>query len=129
MSSMSATAIVSAPRPSSRQSSSPRYTVVLPPRPSTTVYIRRRLLAGALAIAIAVVGWAGAGNVLANREGVPASTLTVRPESSYVVRSGDTMWSIADRFRGDAGQLDYVDALIAANGGSELQVGQRIQLP
>jgi len=111
---------------------SPRYTVVLPattPRPSTTVYVRRRLLVGAIAVAIAVVGWVGAGNVLANRGGVPASTLTVRHESSYVVQAGDTMWSIAEQFRGEDGQAGYVDALIDANGGSGLQVGERITLP
>jgi LysM repeat protein len=116
--------------------SSPRYTVVLPgaerlahSQPSTTVYIRRRLLAGAIAVAIAVVGLVGAGNVLANRGGVPASTSTVRPDSAYVVRAGDTMWSIAAAHRGEAAQVDYVDALIEVNGTSLLQIGQQIILP
>jgi Tfp pilus assembly protein FimV len=114
------------------------YTVVLPARlsaqgrqvrPATQVYVRRRLLVVFVLVAIVVALVAGAGNVLANRGGAPASTSAVRPAQTYVARSGDTMWSIALAHRGAASQADYVDALIAVNGGVAVQVGEVITLP
>jgi LysM repeat protein len=112
----------------------PRYDVLLParladPRPSTLVYVRRRLLVALVAVAVVAVVVLGAGNVLANRGGDPASTSAVRPATTYVAHAGDTMWSIASRFHGAAGQADYVDALIEVNGGVALQVGQVVRLP
>ena len=112
----------------------PRYTAVVPSRlaeahPSTTVYIRRRLLVGAVLATIVAVLALGAGNVLANRGGAPASTSTVRPAASYLVRPGDTLWSIAEAHRGPVSQVDYVDALVSANGGTMLQIGEVITLP
>jgi LysM repeat protein len=72
---------------------------------------------------------AGAGNVLANRGGAPASAAAVRPASTYVVQPGDTLWSIAAANHGEASQSTYVDALVSVNGGASLQVGQVITLP
>ena len=114
------------------------YAVVIPPRlrhepieqvPTTTVYLRRRLLVGVVLLAIVVAVFFGAGNVLANRGGAPASTSTVRPGSTYVAQPGDTMWSIASTHRGQSGQSSYVDALVELNGGASLQVGQVVLLP
>ena len=108
------------------------YAVVLPPHTTantTTVYLRRRLLVGMVLLAIVVAVFFGAGNVLANRGGAPASTPTVRPGSTYVAHPGDTMWSIAATHHGDVGQADYVDALVELNGGAALQVGQVVVLP
>lgn len=98
-------------------------------RPSTRVYVRRRLLVSLVFVAVVVALVAGAGNVLANRGGAPASTSAVRPASSYVVQPGDTLWSIAEANHGTAPQATYVDALVAINGGASLQVGQVISLP
>ena len=121
------------------------YMVVVPSRwsagrPSTQVFVRRRLLVSLVLVAVAVGVCLGAGNVLANRGGDPASASTVRPGQSiaaaapvaaqvYVAQPGDTMWSIAQQFHGSHSQADFLDALIAANGGTSLQVGQAITLP
>jgi len=115
------------------------YTVVLPgrfggsaereARPTAQVFIRRRLLVALVFIAVVVALWVGAGSVLANRGGDPASTSAVRPASTYVVQPGDTLWSIAQRFHGSASQVGYVDALVSAVGEGPLQVGQVITLP
>ena len=126
------------------------YTVVLPARlspghaagparrvdnrPSTQVFLRRRVLVALVFIAVFVALTIGAGSVLANRGGAPASTSAVRPappstSSTYVVQPGDTLWSIAESVRGGASQIDYVDALVSVLGGASLQVGQVITLP
>ncbi|MFZ4719379.1 MAG: LysM peptidoglycan-binding domain-containing protein [Ilumatobacteraceae bacterium] len=111
-----------------------RYTAVLParlaePRPSTQVYLRRRLLVAAVLLAVVVAVWGGAGNVLANRDGAPASAVAARQAISYVVQPGDTLWSIAAAHHGSVGQVDYVDLLVNRNGGATIQVGQVITLP
>ncbi|MEQ1699969.1 MAG: LysM domain-containing protein [Ilumatobacteraceae bacterium] len=100
-----------------------------PARPSTQVYVRRRLLVSLVFVAVVVALVAGAGNVLANRGGAPASAAAVRPASTYVVQPGDTLWSIAEANHGSTSQSTYVDALVAVNGGATLQVGQVITLP
>jgi LysM repeat protein len=98
-------------------------------RPSTQVFVRRRLMVAFVFIAVFVGLSAGAGSVLANRGGAPASTSAVRSATSYVVQPGDTLWSIAQQFHGGASQVNYVDALVAALGDASLQVGQVITLP
>ncbi len=109
------------------------YTVVVPARlvapVTTTVYIRRRLLVSMVVAVTLLVLWFGAGNVLANRGGAPASTPTVRPVATHVVQPGDTLWSIAESNHGQASLTAYVDTLVAANGGTRLEVGQVISLP
>lgn len=47
----------------------------------------------------------------------------------HVAQPGDTLWSIADQYRGEVGQGRFVDALIDANDGTAIQVGQAIRLP
>jgi len=46
----------------------------------------------------------------------------------YVVQPGDTLWSIASEIAPDDDPRAVVDALRAANGGPELQVGTRLVL-
>ncbi len=115
-------------------STSQRYTVVLParlaePRPTAEVYVRRRLLVGLVLVAVVVAVWFGAGSVLANRGGVPASAAAVRPAITYVVQPGDTLWSIAAAHHGAAGQSAYVDLLVSRNGGATVRIGQVLTLP
>lgn len=98
-------------------------------RPSTQVFLRRRLLVALVFIAVFVALTIGAGSVLANHGGAPASTSVVRPAITYVVQPGDTVWSIAEQMHGGASQVDYVDALVGVLGGASLQVGQVIPLP
>ena len=116
-----------------------RYTVVLPvqlaeprssvARPSTTVYVRRRLLVSLVLATIFAIVWLSAGSVLANRGGAPASASAVRPATTYVVQPGDTLWSIAAAHHGDSSQTAYVDVLVQVNGGAGLHIGQVLSLP
>jgi Tfp pilus assembly protein FimV len=47
----------------------------------------------------------------------------------HVAEPGDTLWSIADRYRGDVGRGRFVDALVDLNGGAGIQIGQAVRLP
>ena len=112
----------------------PGYTVVVPAHlphthPTTQVIIRRRLLVALVLFAVVVGVWLGAGSVLANRGGEPASAAAVRPAISYIVQPGDTLWSIAAHHHGPVDQATYVDVLVQRNGGSIVQVGQVLSLP
>ena len=119
-------------------------------RPAHSVYMRRRLAVGLLAAAAVAVLGLSANTVLANRGGVPASTPTVRPANvavapgampiampaavastavTYIVQPGDSIWQLAAQFHGTHGFNNYVDSLIAANGGTVLQPGQILVLP
>jgi hypothetical protein len=110
-----------------------RYAVA---RPSAATYARRRLLV-LVVLAIVFVLLLGTGHVVANRGGAPASASAVRPEPAaasvgahiYVVQAGDTLWSIGQRFHGSTPLADYVDGLVAANGGTTLQIAQPLRLP
>ena len=102
------------------------------------MYARRRLMALFVLAAIVLVLLVSTGHVVANRGGAPASTPAVRlanassssPTSAvYVVQAGDTLWSIGQRFHGHTPLADYVDSLVAANGGTEIQLAQAITLP
>ena len=99
------------------------------------VYIRRRIAVASVLFSLVAALGLGAGNVLANRGGAPASASAVRQAitfddpGSYLVQPGDTMWSIAEVHRGDADLVRFVDELIALNGGTSLQIGQLISLP
>jgi Tfp pilus assembly protein FimV len=46
----------------------------------------------------------------------------------YVVQPGDTLWSIAERIAPDRDPRPVVDALRRANGGPDLQAGDRLRL-
>ena len=107
---------------------------------TSQVYARRRFMTIVFLAAIVLVLFVGAGRVVANRGGAPASASMIRPATSaavlppaaadlYVVQAGDTMWSIGQRFHGHNSLADYVDALIDANGGTTIEVAQAIALP
>ena len=103
--------------------------------PDRATRIRRRRLV-ALLMAIALF----AGAVTAGRAllGAAASVdpsspqpvdapVSTPPGESYVVRSGDTLWSIAAAIAPNSDPRPVVDALRDANGGRpELQVGERL---
>lgn len=133
----------------------PTYTAVIPMRhvavvghrvPSRQTYLRRRLVAGLIALGALIVVIV-AMSALTGRGGNPASAATARPLSgleagpvaqvaastsavaTYLVQPGDTMWSIAAQLRGQQSRTSYVDALIKLNGGTSLAVGQLLRLP
>ena len=104
------------------------------------IYARRRLMVMLSLAAIVLVLLFGTGHVVANRGGAPASASMIRPANSltvgvptpanvYIVQPGDTLWSIGERFHGHASLAGYVDSLIEANGGTELQISQALTLP
>lgn len=107
-------------------------------RSASQLYARRRFMVMLIVAAIVLVLLVGAGQVVANRGGAPASASAIRPVSAsasgtashlYVVQAGDTLWSIGQRFHGDTNLADYVDALVSRNGGTNLQVSQALALP
>lgn len=109
-------------------------------RRSTHVYIRRRIVVASVFFSLLAALGVGAGNVLANRGGEPASASAVRQATpfesttpglitTYLVQPGDTMWSIAEGHRDGANLVRYVDELIALNGATTVQIGQLISLP
>lgn len=94
-----------------------------------TIYVRRRLLVGAVALLLALVAWSGADSVFANRGSEPASASAVGGTSTYVVASGDSFWSIAEEYRGETPLDDYLDQLLALHGSPVLFAGEVITLP
>lgn len=105
-------------------------------------YARRRLLAAATLlvalVAVLPVVAAVPGVVAAVVGGTPAAASSpsgaggadvVVHAARHVVQPGDTLWSIAAEHRGDVGHADYLDALIALNGGTTIQLGQAVVLP
>ncbi len=107
------------------------------PRPSSAVYLRRRLFVAALVLAALVavgllLGALGGGPLTASEAGSP-DVLTVSLEtvsaSTHVVVPGDTLWSIARQLQPEGDVRPLVDALAAVRDGRPLQVGERIRLP
>jgi hypothetical protein len=103
--------------------------VAAPPssrRPSAAVLRRRRLLAAALAVGLtATAGRVASGwwSAPAHAGAVPAAPVVV------VAAAGDTYWGLAARVGAGGDLRSTVDALVRANGGRELRVGDRIRLP
>jgi hypothetical protein len=104
-------------------------------------YAARRLAAACVAVCVLAVGavalsaLAGAlGGVLDDLGGRPAAASEIGSGADGFVRShvaapGDTLWSIAEHYRGGVDRDRYIDALEALNGGSAIQVGQAVRLP
>lgn len=108
---------------------------VAPVRPVATPprYGRRRLVAGIVASIALVVGvgaleaaWSSAGG--ASSVGATPSGVATQA-GVHVASPGDTLWSIADTYRGEVDRSAYVTALVRLNGGAGIQVGQAVQLP
>jgi hypothetical protein len=116
-------------RPRERPAAPPLRIVTAPPsrrRPSAAAYRRRRLVALALLVALVVTTvlvasrWATAG---ASAGAAPAA-----PVAPVVAQPGDSYWTLADRLDLGGDLRSVVDQLVAANGGAELQPGDRIVL-
>ena len=94
---------------------------------STTagVYRRRRLAVLGLALVlVALVSMALQQLVAGPTAADPRPVARV----SVVVAPGDTVWSIATSVAPDDDPRPVVDAIVAANGGSALVPGQRLEL-
>jgi hypothetical protein len=103
-------------------------------RHETPDYAMRRLgavvvvLCSLLIATVAVTATVDAVRGLGGRPAAASETASAAP-ATYVAAPGDTLWSIAERFRGDVDLVRYVDALIAQNGGTAIDVGQAVRLP
>ena len=101
----------------------------------TANYAVRRVVAGLLVVvfvALLVVAASTSVGALLDVGGSPAvaSNVATAPLARvHVAQPGDTLWSLANQFRGEVAHGRYVDALIDANGGTAIQVGQAIRLP
>lgn len=100
-------------------------------------YAARRAVAAVLVVlvvaALAVAGSAFV-DAVAGVGGQPASATADAPASAvlpavHVAQPGDTLWSIAEQYRGDVGQGRFVDTLVDLNGGATIQIGQAVRLP
>lgn len=115
-------------------------------RAAHEVYLRRRLMVALIGLSVAAAACLGV-RALASRGDATASIPTVTPLSVtasnatmidpvvygqgagfYVVRPGDTLWSIASSLTdGDIGS--FVNELVDVNGGASIAVGQRLVIP
>lgn len=103
------------------------------------VHLRRRVLAavGLMAV-LGVLGFAvvGARSLVVGDRSTPntspasAATAAASPAAAeaYIVRPGDTLWSIAGQLHADGDVRALVDELADRAGGPVLQAGQRIDL-
>jgi nucleoid-associated protein YgaU len=89
--------------------------------------VRRRRLAATLTIAVVGAVWAPAAVGALGAD--PATERVAR--SSYVVREGDTLWSIAERVAPGTDLRPVVDALAAVNGvdAGSIVPGQLLVIP
>ncbi len=118
---------------------------------SRDVYLRRRIVAGLVALSVVVAVCLGI-RTLASRGDGAASLPAVTPQTLsidnaainpispdlslayvrgtdfYIVQQGDTLWSIASSLT-DGNLRNYVDELVNLNGGASVDIGQRLVLP
>ncbi len=92
----------------------------------TRTRVRRRRLAASVIAAAAWAAWAGpVGHAVAGSQAAPVAS------HSYVVRSGDTLWSIASALSPGADPRPVVDAIAEANhvDPGALVPGQTLAIP
>ena len=104
--------------------------VTAPPsrrRPSAATYRRRRLAVLVLAVAVLLAG----SQVVHHALFQSASAAGPVPAAHQVVTAerGDSYWSLAAEVSPGGDLRSTVDALVRANGGHDLRVGDRIVLP
>jgi hypothetical protein len=105
-------------------------------------YAARRLGAIIVAIGALFVVAMLLNSVLVSFGGSPASAAEAPPpavnsvlsevdagRSVHVAAPGDSLWSIADEYRGRVDRERYVDALIDLNGSTSIIIGQAVHLP
>jgi nucleoid-associated protein YgaU len=98
-----------------------------------TAGVRLRLTRRArrLAVVLAVAAGVAVGSWLGPLLGGGGGSLKLAGESSVVVQSGDTLWSIASAVGGDGDVRVVVDEIQRLNGleSADLVPGQVLQLP
>lgn len=105
---------------------------VPPRRPN---YVLRRAVAAALAVVVTIGATSAVTAVLAGLGGAPASASEAQPApltaatGVHVARRGESLWTIAEIYRGRVSHARYVDALVRLNGGPSITAGQAVHLP
>ncbi len=92
---------------------------------------RRRVVLGMVAAGLLValaLPWSGTGGSLAT-PGPALAGETVAPHATYVVRPGDTLWSIATRLDPSGDPRVVVARLEAQIGGDSVVPGEQLVLP
>ena len=124
--------------PADRRPQAPRMGGVDRPQPHRAAMFRRRRLVALVAAVALIAGLAVAVQAIAHAAGTvgPSAPEPLESEGAgsprpvdgevYVVQPGDTLWSIAAELAPESDPRPVVDALRAANGGPELQVGDRL---
>ena len=107
----------------------PRAAIARARRPSSAVYLRRRLAVVGMAVGLVVVA-AQAGDALG---GSPLAAPERRPASSSIVevtaRPGDSLWSIVERTFPGKDPRPRVDELVEARHGAPLVPGEVVGVP
>lgn len=103
-------------------------------RPALPNYALRRLVVGTVAAMALIVGMVGVVGMSAGFTGSPASAASAPVDadaspSVHVAQPGDTLWSIANTYRGDVDRDRFIVALIRLNDGVGIQAGQAVWLP
>jgi nucleoid-associated protein YgaU len=105
--------------------------------PTVRTYRRRRLAVLLATTAAVLLAPVAASRAVAAFRDVPASVPERRPAPAtqsaarigYLVQPGDTLWSIARKLQPEGDVRALVHQLVDANGGADLEVGQRVVLP
>jgi nucleoid-associated protein YgaU len=99
----------------------------------TRVRSRRRIVAAMVSVAVGLVLGAPVAGALGRhpRPAEPKVLPASRREQVYVVRTGDTVWSIAERTAAGADPRALVDAIAARNGieAGAVVPGQALVIP
>jgi hypothetical protein len=114
-----------------------RHLTLVPPtsRPSRTVLRRRRVVALALLAILVLCSWIGLQAALGGIGGGPLATTDapggLQPAATrvWVVRPGDTLWSIAEAVDPGGDVRPLVDRLDSQVGGTALYPGETIAIP
>ena len=94
----------------------------------TRVRRRRRAVGVGLAAVLCLLAWS---NVVAAGAQQTRGIAEARPQQAYVVREGDTLWSIASRIGAGRDPRLVVDAIARANGiaGATVVPGEALVIP
>lgn len=103
------------------------------PKAKAPNFAARRLGALFVAISAVLIGVWVVEQAAESFGGTPVVAAESLPDDSmervHVARDGDSLWSIADRYRGSVDRDRYIAALVSLNDGTVVVIGQSVRLP